>query len=259
MSVMKSKIIVLLSFASFLLIGIAIPKLSLRDSVVLTDEEKNCVQINIQQQFDNPFQRIALALGKSVVTEKQKNTMVMKSYTFFRIPLPATRLFNRYTQQVVCDWASEKITRSNDALFLEIPASIIPDGWYAHRVHDEAILLTRQKELPKVEGTEMYAYGEQIGISVVRPWVTDTTPEELAASKTLIDVDDVLVRKAEWDTINGYKLLRVEHETPADPQLSEYLFVENAVYIFSLYPILDKNMAVFEEMISEFVRTVLER
>lgn len=97
----------ILIFIGFLFIGVAITKLSVRDRVILTDEEKSCAQTSVLQQFDHPFQRIALTFGKSAVIEKQKNALVVKSYTIFRIPLPTTRLFNKYTQQTICDWAVE--------------------------------------------------------------------------------------------------------------------------------------------------------
>lgn len=103
----KPKTITIVFFIGVLFIGVAITKLSVRDRIILTDEEKSCAQTSILQQFDHPFQRIALAFGKSAVIGKQKNALVVKSYTIFRIPLPTTRLFNKYTQQIICDWAVE--------------------------------------------------------------------------------------------------------------------------------------------------------
>jgi len=101
-------------FGIILFIGIVVPKLTVQDVISLTAEEKSCVQTSIRQQFDHPLQRIALWLGKSAVMYKQgdgvikPNTLIVKSYTIFRIPLPATRFFNRFTQHIICDWASEK-------------------------------------------------------------------------------------------------------------------------------------------------------
>jgi len=124
MSAIKSdkKNITLAVLGIILFIGIVIPKLTVQDAVSLTAEEKNCVRANIRQQFDHPLQRIALWLGKSAVIYKQgdgiikPNTLVVKSYTIFRIPLPDTRFFNRFTQQVICDWASER----TDDVFSEV-------------------------------------------------------------------------------------------------------------------------------------------
>lgn len=106
---------------ALIIIGIAIPKLTVRDTVQLTDEEKSCVQTSIKQQLDHPFQRLALALGKSAVVGKQgdgvikPNTLIVKSYTIFRIPLPTTRTFNRLAQHSICDWGFEK----TDSVFLD--------------------------------------------------------------------------------------------------------------------------------------------
>jgi len=110
---MKKSHKILAVLGIILFIGIAIPKLTVRDAISLTTEEKSCVRVGIQQQFDHPLQRIALWLGKSAVVYKQgdgvikPNTLVVKSYTIFRIPLPDTRMFNRFTQHIICDWASE--------------------------------------------------------------------------------------------------------------------------------------------------------
>lgn len=104
-------------FLTAILIGIAIPKLTVRDVISLTAEEKSCVQANIWQQFDHPLQRVALWLGKSAVINRQgdgiikEKTLFVKSYTIFRIPLPNTRIFNQFTQHMICDWASEKVAR----------------------------------------------------------------------------------------------------------------------------------------------------
>lgn len=93
-----------------LLVGTAIPKLTVHDIVPLTEQERSCVETGIRQQFDNPLQRLALALGKSAVIEKAdgQNTIVVQSYTLYRIPLAATHLFNISNEKVgiVCDWAS---------------------------------------------------------------------------------------------------------------------------------------------------------
>ena len=99
---------------ALIIIGIAIPKLTVWDTVQLTDEEKSCVQTSIKQQLDHPLQRLALALGKSTVVGKQgdgiikPNTLIIKSYTIFRIPLPTTRTFNQLVQHSICDWGFEK-------------------------------------------------------------------------------------------------------------------------------------------------------
>lgn len=118
---MKGSLLKLLAFFFLtFIVGIAIPKLTVHDLVELSAEEKQCVEITTRQFFDHPLERVALALGKSAATGEQGNnsikdkTIIVKSYTIFRIPLPTARLFNRFTQHVICDWATEKITRNND-------------------------------------------------------------------------------------------------------------------------------------------------
>lgn len=102
----KYRLHIIFGTVLILVIGIAIPKLTVHDSVALTDTEKRCVQAGVKQQLDNPFQRVALALGKSAVIEKNQSSLTVKSYTVFRIPLPFTHLFNRFTTDVICDYAT---------------------------------------------------------------------------------------------------------------------------------------------------------
>lgn len=108
-----------------LLVGIAIPKLTVHDSVALTDAEKRCVQTGVKQQLDNPFQRVALALGKSGVIEKKQNSLTVKSYTVFRIPLPFTHLFNRFTTDVICDWAATEYNSDQLGISFTYPSSYV--------------------------------------------------------------------------------------------------------------------------------------
>lgn len=118
----------------------------------------------------------------------------------------------------------------------------LPEGWYAHRKSDSFIILTKQEELPDVGATEGYAYGEQITINVLPV----DAPLEEWVGQNFIDLDDVLVKEAAWSIVdNGdgiiddgdITFLRVEHNTPADLQLSYYVFEDDRAYIFSLYPL----------------------
>jgi len=108
-------------------------------------------------------------------------------------------------------------------------------GWYSHHISGN-ILLTRQEELPDIGATEIYAYGEQIGIYLIK---NGLTPEEWAAQKAYIDLDDVLVSSKEWSTYHGQKLLTVEHEAAGagGKMLTKYLFAGDLIYIVSLYPL----------------------
>lgn len=122
----------------------------------------------------------------------------------------------------------------------------VPVEWYEHRLSDTHIILTRQKDLPEVGATEGYAYGEQINISVLPV----STPSKEWVSQNFIDLNDVLVKEAVWSIVdngdniidpNDITFLRVEHETPAQPQLTYYVFENERVYVFSLYPLEPQN------------------
>lgn len=156
-----------------LFIGIAVPKLTVRDAVSLTAEEKSCVQTSMRQQFDYPLQRIALWLGKSAVIYKQgdgvikENALIVKSYTIFRIPLPGTRFFNRFAQQVICDGASERTDGvfSEAAEFTETIQSFIiknisqPIEGFSAYVYLQAFPVLLEADFDGVETLEgKYAY-----------------------------------------------------------------------------------------------------
>jgi hypothetical protein len=109
----------------------------------------------------------------------------------------------------------------------------VPAGWYVHSTDNGTLMLTRQQELPDIGQSEEFAYGEQIDIGVVkldRPldeWITWRIPD-----------DDPLYTTKERETLSGYQALRVEHESlAAGKVLDYYIFVNNRVYIFSLYPL----------------------
>ncbi len=122
----------------------------------------------------------------------------------------------------------------------------IPPGWYEHRLTGTHIILTKQEDLPDIGATEGYAYGEQINISVLPAGI----PSKEWVSQNFMDLEDVLVKEAAWSIVdNGDTIidpgditfLRVEHETPAEPQLTYYVFENGRVYVFSLYPLEPQN------------------
>ncbi|GEM_PF-2724930 len=134
-------------------------------------------------------------------------------------------------------------TENKTSLKLPDVGTSIPAGWYEHRINDTHIILTKEKILPDIGATEGYAYGEQINISVLP---LSLSPEKWVAQKTHIDLDDVLVREAAWSIVdNGdniiddgdIKFLRIEHKTPAGSALSYYVFEDERIKVFSLYPL----------------------
>ncbi|MFC1720958.1 hypothetical protein ACFL0K_01755 [Patescibacteria group bacterium] len=123
-----------------------------------------------------------------------------------------------------------------DEVDSRVVSAPIPKGWFMHRASNQHIMLTRSKELLDIEATEGYAYGEQINIDLIK---IDMSPEEGVAQKTYIDLDDVLVLSKEWTISYEQKILSVESEAAgfSGKQYTRYLFVDDFVYIVSLYPL----------------------
>ena len=175
MTALKDKrILIPAAVTALLLIGIAIPKLTVHDSVELTDAEKSCAQIGVSQQLDSPFQRVALALGKSAVIEKKENSLTIKSYTIFHIPLPFTHLFNRFTTDVICDWAATSTIPSlpitdgtNVDGFGQFRDSKVTDGRKSFISDPYGISFTYSSNYFVFDARSANADGENYGIGVV--------------------------------------------------------------------------------------------
>ncbi len=76
----------------FLGMGIAMPKLTVHDLVPVEARLKQCSALGVNQHLDNPFERIALLLGKSRITRADNNNGIeVQSFTLFRIPLGILR------------------------------------------------------------------------------------------------------------------------------------------------------------------------
>jgi hypothetical protein len=169
MKIIRNKIILPVIIV-ILLIGTAIPKLTVHDAVMLTDEEKQCAEMGVRRHFDNPLQRIALYLGKSAVVDKQgdginkKNTLTVKSYTIFRIPLPNTYLFNKFTEHINCGWAAEKINKDSIEFSEKIQYYVIknfgqPIEGFSAPIYLEAFPGLKEEDFDGVETAEgMYVY-----------------------------------------------------------------------------------------------------
>lgn len=74
----------LLVVVAVLILGIAIPKITLHDKVQLTGEEQQCLNESLTF-FDNPFENLAIKLGKLVITRKENRMMYLGAYTIFGI------------------------------------------------------------------------------------------------------------------------------------------------------------------------------
>lgn len=222
--------IIIPALVALVLIGIAIPKLTVHDAVTLTDAERSCVQAHERHSDIGLFW--VRVLGKSAVVEKRgdgvikPNTLLIKSYTIFRIPLPFTNLFNRFTTDVICDWAVTSTTPSP----LSLP-DLTLKGWYPHRESNISILFLRQETVPEIGMTEGYAYGEQIRVYALP---IKTTPEEWVVERQL---ETDLANTYEWDFLNGRRHIRVTHPTPAADAQTDYFFGYGHVVVSMFYPV----------------------
>lgn len=84
---MNKKILAPILIFLIILIGIAIPKLTVKDSAETDEEFRNNVMQSLNIHYDNPLERIALFLGKSRIISATKLSAETESFTIFRIPL----------------------------------------------------------------------------------------------------------------------------------------------------------------------------
>jgi len=236
---------ILATLIVILAVGIAIPKLIVHDAVSVDESFRKNVMQALNAHYDNPLERLALYLGKSRIVSATPLSAEVESYTLFRIPLgilrgiPDMRLGIFFNP--AGDWsakiASDVIgfsSKENNGLFIPIPDKI-PPGWYVHQLSDSRIVLTKQKTLPDIGNTEGYAYGDQIGMSVIKFDGDPKRPEDwpqLAWAE-----DEALVKEKSWTNVSGMTALRVRHEPGAASggQITWYLFGSDRVYELSLY------------------------
>ena len=214
---MKQKLFlfIVVGLAVILVIGIAIPKLTVHDKVSVDQNFRNSIMQSVKTHYDNPIERIALLFGKSRIISATPLSAEIESFTLFRIPLGFLRgipdmklgiFFNS-----AGDWStgidSDAISfspKENNGLFVVIPDEM-PPGWYAHQISDSHIILTKQKYLPDIGNTESYAYGDHISISVSK--FDGDNPENWPH---LIWTDDVaLVKEKSWIDVRGMVALHV--------------------------------------------------
>lgn len=114
----------------------------------------------------------------------------------------------------------------------------IPPGWYLNQVEDGYILITREHRLPDDSHTETYALGEQIIIETlplgetVEAWIARQFPH-----------DDPMIHSQGWTSVGTHRVFEVRREAGgADGQeLSYHYFTNDAVMVFSLYPLMISN------------------
>ena len=118
----KGIIISATAVIAILLIGIAIPKLTVHDLVQVDPSLKQCALYGARMSLNNPLERAALWLGKSaIVSQNGSNDVGVESFTLFRIPLGILRGQPGVKIGVSCDFAGGPATAV---------ASQILDGFY---------------------------------------------------------------------------------------------------------------------------------
>lgn len=84
----KYKILIAVISLIVLIIGVVFTKLTVRDEVSLTEEERICERIDFWTLYDNPIERIGIKLfGGTSVISKIDGGFHIKAYTLFRIPV----------------------------------------------------------------------------------------------------------------------------------------------------------------------------
>ena len=248
----KPKIFIPIAVVVLLLIGVVIPKFTVRDLVPVEPRLKQCVSLATYLHYDNPLERLALYLGKSRIVSAMPASAEVESFTLFRIPLGVLQGQPDAKLGVFCnligDWRAEVISN----LYLS-PPDQLPLGWYVHRLNDSRIILTKQETLPDVGNTESYAYGEQIDMGVLKFDGDPQRPEDwpqLAWTE-----DKVLVKEKSWTQVGSMPALWIRHEPggASGGQITWYLFADDRVYELSLYlPEYPPNSEAFSEFVYQY-------
>ncbi|PIQ80060.1 MAG: hypothetical protein COV79_02535 [Parcubacteria group bacterium CG11_big_fil_rev_8_21_14_0_20_41_14] len=219
-----------------LLVGIAIPKLTIHNIVSVDERLERCTQYATNEILDNPFQRIALKLGQSRIVETDGgNRVTIEVFTLFRIPLPERIV--AFCDQVGIPEQSITVDKTGDSAAMYpfgITEDDIPKGWYMRRsqgIDNAYMVLTKDPNIPWPQ-SELGEFGEFILVEVHE--IGD--PEMWIESR--VDCDDVaLNRSCAWSFLNGRSHLRVEHETPAADAQTDYFLDYGRVAIAMLYPL----------------------
>ena len=119
----KKPSVVLGILLSVLFIGIAIPKLTVHDLVQADERAQNCAAFGVNQQFDNSFERIAILLGKTRITQMQDNDVGVEAFTLFRIPLGILRGQPGMSLGVTCDYAVSEYSSDQFGISFTYPSS----------------------------------------------------------------------------------------------------------------------------------------
>lgn len=226
---------VLIAIVVIIVVGTALPKITVRDTVTVDERLTQCAQYAVNEILDNPFQRIALFFGESRIVETdEKNRVTVEMFTLFRMPLPGRVV-------AICDQAGSPdgsiVVNKDGNLRAMYPFGItendLPVGWYLRRTEgiDSAyMVLTRDPNIPWPQ-SELGELDEFITVSVHE--IGD--PEMWVEQR--VDCDDVLYRLCSWDFLNGRQHLTAEHKTPAKDARIDYFLGYGLVAEATLYPL----------------------
>jgi hypothetical protein len=144
---------------------------------------------------------------------------------------------------------------SNNGLVEE---AIIPDGWYPHPFGTSTLMFTRSSFLKRLEGTEGYAYGEQIVVSVSPYDGEQNKEEEWYQLDWTNHPDEYGNLDKKWSTQRGYKVLRLMTDGMTGAGDLHYsIFVGDTIHTISLYPAYNSpHLDIFETFVDEYIESM---
>ncbi len=122
----------------------------------------------------------------------------------------------------------------------------VPEGWYINHTGDY-IFITKHEILPEIGNTEGYAYGDFVSISI--DTLGDNTPEGWILKQ--YPTEDPIFHGKQWTTFNNYKLFEVKGGM-MDEQIVRYIFIEDKIFVFSLYVLSPENLAVLQSIMESY-------
>lgn len=144
---------------------------------------------------------------------------------------------------------------SNNGLVEE---AIIPDGWHPHPFGTSTLMFTRSRFLKRLEGTESYAYGEQIVVDV-NPYDSELNKEEDWYQLEWTNRPDEYGNlDKKWSTQRGYKVLRLMTDGMTGAgDLHYIIFAGDTVHTISLYPAYNSpHLETFEAFFQKYLESL---
>lgn len=137
-----------------------------------------------------------------------------------------------------------------------VPETIIPDGWYPHAFGTSTVIFTQSRFIQHLEGTEGYAYGEQISVTI-GPYDGEPNKEEDWQQLEWTNQDDEYGHlEKKWFVLDGHKVLRLMGDgMTSGGDLSYQIFSGNTVHTISLYPAYNSpNLETFEIFFERYIK-----